>query len=136
LHREKIPSGQPRILQNQRKLPSRESNRCLISFSIPQPDIADERVRSAVLMGWKLSVLALLFAIWALLIGALIIGIPILLYLFFRVWSNRSKGKAGGTGRSHWINLSEGEGSKQRSVRMEGRAGRKLTVQSLKVMRD
>jgi Helicase HerA, central domain len=54
-------------------------------------------------MGWKLSILALLFAIWALLIGALVIGIPILLYLFFRVWSNRSKGKAGGTGRSHWM---------------------------------
>ena len=52
-------------------------------------------------MGWKLNALAFLFGIWALNTGALIIGIPILLYLFYRYWSNRQN-RPGGTGRPRW----------------------------------
>jgi DNA helicase HerA-like ATPase len=52
-------------------------------------------------MGWKLNALAFLFALWALDNGDLVIGIPIMLYLFYRFWSNRQSGPPG-TGRSHW----------------------------------
>ena len=51
-------------------------------------------------MGWKLNALAFLFALWALNVGALVVGIPILLYIFYRWWSNR---KPSGTGSSRWM---------------------------------
>ena len=53
-------------------------------------------------MGWKTTAFLFLFALWALNVGALIIGIPILLYLFFRFLSNR-KAKPSGSGSSHWM---------------------------------
>lgn len=49
-------------------------------------------------MGWKLTVLALLFAVWALDVGALALGIPILLYIFYKYWAKRSGSPSG---RSH-----------------------------------
>ena len=53
-------------------------------------------------MGWKLNGLAFLFALWALNTGALVIGIPILLYLFYGLWSNR-QARPAGTGSSRWM---------------------------------
>jgi hypothetical protein len=50
-------------------------------------------------MGWKLTAFVFLFAVWALNVGALIIGIPILLHLFYRFWSNRKPGP----GKSRWM---------------------------------
>ncbi|MDG6941299.1 MAG: DUF87 domain-containing protein [Nitrososphaerota archaeon] len=40
-------------------------------------------------MGWKLTALAFLFALWAVDVGALVVGIPILLFLAYRFLSNR-----------------------------------------------
>ena len=56
----------------------------------------------ACLMGWKLNAIAFLFALWSLGNGALIIGVPILLYLSYRFWANR-QAKSKGTGRSRWM---------------------------------
>lgn len=53
-------------------------------------------------MGWKFTALVFLFAVWALNVGALVIGIPILIYLFYRHWSNRQS-KPRGTGRPRWM---------------------------------
>ncbi len=39
-------------------------------------------------MGWKFTAFVFLFAIWSLALGALIIGVPLLLYLFYRFWSD------------------------------------------------
>ena len=39
-------------------------------------------------LGWKLNALLFLFALWSLGNGAFIIGIPIMLYFFYRFWSN------------------------------------------------
>ncbi|MDG6987699.1 MAG: ATP-binding protein [Nitrososphaerota archaeon] len=40
-------------------------------------------------MGWKLNALALLFALWCLDVGALVVGVPILLVLLYKWWSER-----------------------------------------------
>ena len=53
-------------------------------------------------MGWKLTALIFLFALWALNVGALIVGIPILLYLGYRFWSSRQN-RLKGAGRPHWM---------------------------------
>jgi hypothetical protein len=52
-------------------------------------------------MGWKLSVLVFLFAVWALSIGALIIGIPLLVYLFYGFWSKRKTRATAPNRKSH-----------------------------------
>ena len=50
-------------------------------------------------MGWKLNALLFLVALLLLAFGALIIGIPLLLYVFYRLWSKH--GDSGGS--SHWM---------------------------------
>lgn len=42
-------------------------------------------------MGWKLTALVFLFAAWSLMLGALIIGVPLLLYLSYKWWSGRDR---------------------------------------------
>ncbi|MDG6956798.1 MAG: ATP-binding protein [Nitrososphaerota archaeon] len=49
-------------------------------------------------MGWKLTAFLFLFAAYALGVGALVVGVPILLYLLYRLWSSR-QGSPGG--KSH-----------------------------------
>lgn len=55
-------------------------------------------------MGWKLAAFAFIFAFWALSAGALIIGVPLLLYLFYRFWSNRRRsGSQGVATHTRWM---------------------------------
>ena len=51
------------------------------------------------LMGWKLEALAFLFALWSIGDGALVVVVPVLLYLFYRFWSNRQSQRARAGGR-------------------------------------
>jgi len=51
-------------------------------------------------MGWKHGAFLLLFALMTLGAGAFVIGVPILLYLVYRVWS---KHKPSGSGYSRWM---------------------------------
>ncbi|MDG7020268.1 MAG: ATP-binding protein, partial [Nitrososphaerota archaeon] len=52
-------------------------------------------------MGWKLTAFVFLFAVWALNVGALVVGVPILVFVLYRYWSDRqAKPRAG---RSHWM---------------------------------
>ena len=51
-------------------------------------------------MGWKLSAFLLVFALMMLGAGAFVIGVPILLYLVYKWWSNR---RTNGAGHSRWM---------------------------------
>lgn len=42
-------------------------------------------------MGWKFNTFVFLFAVWSLLMGSLLIGIPLLLYLIYSHWSMRDR---------------------------------------------
>ena len=74
------------------RLPSGEPHRCATGFSNPCELSA---------MGWKLTALVFLFALLALNVGALAVGVPILVFLLYRFWSNRQAKP--GAGRSHWM---------------------------------
>ncbi|MDG6986605.1 MAG: hypothetical protein JRN71_02450, partial [Nitrososphaerota archaeon] len=74
------------------KLSSGESHRCATGFSIP---------RGLSAMGWKLTAFVFLFAVWALNVGALVVGVPILVFLLYRFWSNRQAQPR--VGRPHWM---------------------------------
>ncbi|MDG6960875.1 MAG: ATP-binding protein [Nitrososphaerota archaeon] len=52
-------------------------------------------------MGWKLTAFVFLFAVWALNVGALVVGVPILVFLLYRFWSNRQAQPR--VGRPHWM---------------------------------
>ncbi len=74
------------------KLPSGEPHRCATGFSVP-------RTLSA--MGWKVTAFVFLFAVWALNVGALVVGVPILVFLLYRFWTSRQAKPR--SGRSHRI---------------------------------
>jgi DNA helicase HerA-like ATPase len=46
-------------------------------------------------MGWKLSALLFLVMLFALLAGAFVIALPLLLYFGYKLWSNQSRSRAG-----------------------------------------
>jgi hypothetical protein len=50
-------------------------------------------------LGWKLDAFAFLLAVWSLVAGALLIGIPLLVFLFYR-WS-KGRQKQGGLPNLH-----------------------------------
>ena len=87
-----IQSDSPLGSEPEAKLSSREPHRCATGFSIPCELSA---------MGWKLTAFVFLFALWALNIGALVVGVPILVFLLYRYWSNRQAKPR--VGRSHWM---------------------------------
>ncbi len=72
----------------------------IISWDLPTP-CGSRPAGWRALTGWKLTAVAFLFALWALNVGALVVGIPILIFLFYRFWSNRQAKPVGG--RSHWM---------------------------------
>ena len=51
-------------------------------------------------MGWKLNAFLFLFALFCLALGALVIGVPLIFYVFYRLWSSHG---TSGRGGSHWM---------------------------------